>query len=807
MKGRTGQNCWAAAILAAILCLAFADIVFLGRTLLASNMQSGTMPAGPYGSGGGAYGYTGRRIDSYPIIDYVSAWTYEPYVKVLRDDVVHHWLPLWDPYVGSGAPLLANMAPAALSPMRLILAAIDKPAFWDFYLLLRLFVAAFSTYLFAREVGIGFTGSLVAGIAFGLSGHFIYYINMADLDAQIWLPTLLLATHKLQKKPSYRNFAISAVLIALIILGGMPESAFYIFLLATLYLLCCLWKLAPAEQREKLWWRRPLIAFFAAGIVGLLISLPQVLPFVEYLRYAFNPRAPGVGMRHVSAGTAVSLIMPNFFGHVHDTWTGIDSLHILPYIGCVCCLLALAGMCRKGTWPRLTLFFVGFAIFYLLKVFGIPPIQWVGRLPLFSMTLFAKHAFPEFAFCMAMLAGMGADDVLKNEVNYSRFLFVAILVGLTGFGFAAYYWDKAAYFGGLQDLSESCLLFDLAFGFTWLLGMAARHHAPSRTIAVALVLLPAAELIGFIPRQRTERYDAFTKPPFVDFLRGDRQLYRTFSIDNVLFPNTNAAYGIDDIRSLDPLQVSRYMDFLRADFSPSIYDRFDASEVSRKIIRSPLLDLMNVKYILANPELPVHGFISDRFELVYDREVRIYRNKDALPRAFVVGHAEVLPDKNRILAKLTEPEFDAKENVILEENVTNNAAIPSAASSPVTFERYEPNYIRLQAELTHPGWLVLTDTYYPGWKVLIDGRAGRILPADYIFRAVPLESGPHVVEFVYRPASFVWGVAISMLTIGILIFVPLLARWGRSGKKSGRKGHLPRVCAEHDFAVAVAAED
>jgi len=745
----------------------------------------------------GAYGYAGRRFGYGPVVDSVaSALQYEPYVKVLHDDMVHRWLPLWDPYVGSGAPLLANMASAPLSPMRLIVASVEKPAFWDFYFLLRLFLAALFTYLFAREVGIGFTGSLVAGIAFGLSGHFIFYISMADLDAQIWLPALLLATHKLAEKPTYRKFAITAVLIALIILAGMPESAFFIFLLATLYLLFCLWNLAPAEQREKLWWRRPLIGFVAAGVVGLLISLPQVLPFLEYLRTAFNPRAPGVGMHYISAVTAPSLLMRR---HLHDTWKGVDSFHILPYIGSVCCLLALATMCRKGARPRWTWFFVGFAIFYLLKAFGIPPVQWVGRLPLFSMSLFPKHAFPEFSLCVALLAGMGADDVLKNEVNYSRFLFASIVVALTVVGFAAYYWNEPVRSVRLQDLTETCLIFGVAFGLVWLLGTAARRGAPSRMIAITLVLLPAAELAGFMPRNRTERYDAFTKPPFVDFLRGDRQLYRTFSLDNVLVPNTNAAYEIDDIRSLDPLQVSRYIDFLRADFSASIYDRFDASEVSREIIRSPLLDLMNVKYILANPELPVHGFISDKFELVYDREVRIYRNKDALPRAFVVGHAEVLPDKNRILAKLTEPEFDAKENVLLEENVTNNAAIASAASSPVTFERYEPNYVRLQAELTRPGWLVLTDTYYPGWKVLIDGRAGRILPADYIFRAVPLESGSHLVEFVYRPASFVWGVAISMLTIGILVFVPLWARWGRPGKKRGEKGHLPRVCAEHDF--------
>ena len=792
MKARRSENRWAAAILAAIFCFAFGDIVFWGRTLLASNMQAGTVPLG-------AYGYAGRRIEVYPIIDYVSAWTYEPYVRVLHEDLGHRWLPLWDPYVGTGAPFLANMASAPLSPMRLILAGADKPALWDFYLLLRLFLAAFFTYLFAREVGIGFTASLVSAITFGLSGHFIYYINMADLDVQIWLPALLLATHKLAEKLTYGRFAITALLIALIILGGMPESALFIFVLATLYLLLCLGKLAPAERREKLRWQRPLSGFAAAGIVGFLISLPQVLPFVEYVRNAFNPRFPGVGMRHIAPGTAPSLVMPSFFGRVHDTWNGIDSLHILPYVGAVCCLLALAGMCRKGSWPRLTWFFAGFAIFYLLKAFGIPPFQWVGRLPLFSMSLFPKHAFPEFSFCMAMLAGLGADDVLKNEVNYSRFLAASIPVALTVVGFAAYYWREAAYFGGLHDLTENCLIFDLAFALVWLLAIEARRSAPSRRIAAALILLPAAELIAFIPRQRTERYDAFTVPPFVDFLRGDRELYRTFSVDNILFPNTNSAYGIDDIRSLDPLQVSRYRDVLRAEFNPSIYDRFDASEVSRDIVRSPLLNLLNVKYILANPELPAHGFTKDKFELVYDREIRIYRNKDALPRAFIAGHAEVIPDKNEILARLKDPKFDPRENVILEESVANNSAAESGANSRVAFERYEPNYIRLQAELTHAGWLVLGDTYYPGWKVFVDGKAGRILPADYVFRAVPLDSGTHVVEFVYRPASFVWGGVISMLTIGMLAVVPLWTRSGSSGKKSGEMGHLSRVCAEDEL--------
>jgi hypothetical protein len=175
----------AAAFLGIVIMLAFFDVVFLGRTLLASNLAPGTVPSG-------AYGYNGRRVSSLPVLDPgASAWDYEPDVSVLHDDFAEGWLPLWDPYVAAGAPFLANMMSAALSPVRILLALINRPAFWDFFLLFRLFIAGFFTFLFARSIKIGLTGALVAAATFALSGHFIYFINMPDLDAQIWLPALL----------------------------------------------------------------------------------------------------------------------------------------------------------------------------------------------------------------------------------------------------------------------------------------------------------------------------------------------------------------------------------------------------------------------------------------------------------------------------------------------------------------------------------------------------------------------------------------------------------------------------------------
>jgi hypothetical protein len=169
----------------------------------------------------------------------------------------------------------------------------------------------------------------------------------------------------------------------------------------------------------------------------------------------------------------------------------------------------------------------------------------------------------------------------------------------------------------------------------------------------------------------------------------------------------------------------------------------------------------------------------EKFTLVYDGEVKIYRNNDVLPRAFIVHRAEVIPDKDRILNTLNQADFDPRRTVLLEEPSAQRSTLvvpQDTDRSGVRFERYESNYIRVQASLLDPGWLVLTDTYYPGWEVRIDGQIGQILPADYIFRAVPLEPGPHAIEFKYRPSSFVVGVGISLVTIAVLLVAGIVLR-------------------------------
>jgi Bacterial membrane protein YfhO len=147
----------------------------------------------------------------------------------------------------------------------------------------------------------------------------------------------------------------------------------------------------------------------------------------------------------------------------------------------------------------------------------------------------------------------------------------------------------------------------------------------------------------------------------------------------------------------------------------------------------------------------------------------LYANKAALPRAFVVGAAEVLT-ASAIPARIAERDFDPRRAVLIERAPPPGFAGPTAdaaSTSPgaATVVRYRNESVNVEARMDRPGWLVLGDVNYPGWAVEVDGRAAPLYMAYYILRAVPLPAGTHSVRFYFRPASVLLGGAISLLAL------------------------------------------
>jgi uncharacterized membrane protein YfhO len=59
--------------------------------------------------------------------------------------------------------------------------------------------------------------------------------------------------------------------------------------------------------------------------------------------------------------------------------------------------------------------------------------------------------------------------------------------------------------------------------------------------------------------------------------------------------------------------------------------------------------------------------------------------------------------------------------------------------------------------------------WYPGWRATVDGQPAPVLRANYAFRAIRLGPGQHQVQLTFTPRSWTAGLAVSGLTLLVLV--------------------------------------
>ena len=99
---------------------------------------------------------------------------------------------------------------------------------------------------------------------------------------------------------------------------------------------------------------------------------------------------------------------------------------------------------------------------------------------------------------------------------------------------------------------------------------------------------------------------------------------------------------------------------------------------------------------------------------------------------------------------LQNPDFDLRQNVILEEELsselTNKLRLSDINESGNTnIILYETNNVMIETKSDEATLLILTDIHYPGWKAFIDGTETKIYRADGLVRAVFVPEGNHAV--------------------------------------------------------------
>lgn len=251
-------------------------------------------------------------------------------------------------------------------------------------------------------------------------------------------------------------------------------------------------------------------------------------------------------------------------------------------------------------------------------------------------------------------------------------------------------------------------------------------------------------------------------------------LYRFHYMDpraiSLLVNNRAMLFGLSDIQGYNPIQPRRFVDFMTALNGHA--QEYHEANVYPSGLTSPLLNLLNVRYIVVPARIPANRpdlmSLIDRWPTVYqDAAVRILENQDALPRAWLV-HASQQATAPDVLRLLASGSIDPRQVALVETPAPNLSPTSDVGDEHVTVTLSTPDRLQLSVRADGNTLVMVSETYDSDWRAYVDGRPVGIVRADYLFRAVPVPAGVHRVEFRYQPPS---------LTLGLLISSTVFTLW------------------------------
>ena len=785
----------AAAVIYAVLSLVFVGQGLLpGRTLSSSDFLWSTIPWDD-----------SRPADVAPLGANFEAAdavvVFQPFFESMKDAFPS--VLLWNPHIMGGRPLLADAQSALFSPFTFPAYVLPLTKSLGVMALLKLFVAAFGTYLFGRLMGMRFGGALLAGIVFAFGTFFVVWIPWPLTNLFPLLPWLLAATELVVRRPGPLPAAGLAAVVALQFFGGHPETSFH-FMFATVVFF------ALRLIQRKGDYVRTSLTFVAACAGGGVLAAMALLPFLELLLHSAD-----LAHRQDSAPTQLDeRFLGAFF--LQDYWGRPTQTPLVPFVsnrglyaGGLTLLLAAVGLVLKPKATRVG--FAAFAGLILVAIMGVEPFVWFLRLPGFASAHNGRMVV-FVLFALAMLAGWGLDDLSERASAWPR-RNIALAVAGALFVLPVVWMLLAGTLhpSQLKGALKLAWLFDDHRPLNPLGGADPTTVATIRLSALLQWLpLAGAGLLLIAWRLLDVRVRGWVLPTglFValavtvmvaDLFRANMGLNPAIPIDHAEQPVTGAIrylqtrtpnrfagldskrnlhplppdlanrYGLYDARGYDYPVIKRYDAWWRATAGPPEFFSVPTAEAMNTAGAIRGMSLLSVADVLQDPTDPISKLPG--LKLAYNGpDARVYKNVDALPRTFLVDRQKVVDGGDAALAATKDASFDTRRVAVTESPVEGiGTGPPGADPGTASLQHYGSERVVARADAKRRSLLVLTDVDYPGWKAKVDGQSADIERVDYLLRGVVVPAGRHTVEFSYEPASWRAGWIVSLLALLALI--------------------------------------
>jgi len=714
-------------------------------------------------------------------------------------------LPLWDRHMAMGFPLLANFQSEAFYVPNFFLLLLPFFTAVQAIFIFHYLIAATGSYKLLRQWDYPPYLCLIGAILFTFGGATVSLSNLLNhFQAAVWVPWVLLWWERWIRLGS-RSSLIAATFLSLTqFLAGSPEI--YVMTIGVLVLD----GLRLKAEGEGITYRKFLIRFLLMQALVLGLAMVQILPTLELFS-----QSRGRTVISSAEGLRWSLhplsLLNLFFLDKEVDLNRLDGLRLFfsPEIPLLISLylgaITLFGIClwsvkfaRKEKGILLVLVAVSIALamgdntpiypFLFRHIFFLDLIRFPEKFFFLTYALFLFIALRGLQIFLLsehhLLRRHGLVFLLIPLLFLSiYFLFQHERVGLIRF-ITARKAISPLQSWGLE--SSSLILVNLerqialSSGISLLFFLWKKEKVRESFAQILLVALVFFDLYSaHRPYQYfldagsvTQTARALDKPESyrLMYIPGPKHLHPDFypsikksfgegvaTVYANLLPNTGLFYGFDYLQELDALRRWPYDVFIQK----------AANLPAERLYR--LLGALNVKYITTfEPLPPAKGITLVRSFTEHGSHV--YKVDGVVPRVYVVASATEGKNGWEILDRLSGETFDPLKSVVLDRPLFIRPQERFQGQAEIV--DYKNNNVTIRASLNGPGILVLADSFYPGWKAYVDGKETEILPADFLFRAVPLSRGEHMVIFRYQPRSFAIGLSLSLVTLAGLILWP-----------------------------------
>ena len=257
-----------------------------------------------------------------------------------------------------------------------------------------------------------------------------------------------------------------------------------------------------------------------------------------------------------------------------------------------------------------------------------------------------------------------------------------------------------------------------------------------------LVMIPGKRVALDAPSNAVDWIKADHSPPF-----------RVTGVEVILFGDYSAVYGLENIFSSAPVSNGEFVNLIRA--TPGILTQADwVAQITNVVASHPVLNLLNVKYILTPPAVEVQNGLGYRLD--HKSDLGVLENLEVWPRAFFCDKIVPVSSLEQFVGYLythgTKPFAALTPEEISTEPALAQMQGTNSTFAPATNYVLLPNSTAFDVHATSSGIACLTEEQGRDFVATVNGEIKPVLTVNRVFKGVYLDTpGDYHIQFTFVP--------------------------------------------------------